>query len=198
MLKKLLITGTLLGTSLFAGETLYSFDNTDMKKWHTFGTWEITQEDKEKTLSLTERSHGSFNLCYNNDIPFLDGEVTVKFKANSGRIDQGGGLMWRVQDNDNYYVARFNPLEDNFRFYIVHDGMRSELASADVKLSKGWHTMKIEQKGDTFEGYLDGKQYLEYKDNHLSKTGGVGVWSKADALTSFDDLKIETSKETKK
>jgi len=198
MLKKLLITATLLGTSLFATETLYSFDKTDIQKWQTFGTWKITQESKEKTLSLTKRSSGGFNLCYKHNIAFLDGKVTVKFKANSGHIDQGGGLMWRVQDNDNYYVARFNPLEDNFRFYIVHDGMRSELASANVKLSKGWHTMHIEQKGDTFKGYLDNKPYLEYKDNHLNKVGGVGVWTKADALTSFDNLKIEASTETKK
>jgi len=198
MLKKLLITATLLGTSLLATETLYNFDKTDIKTWNTFGTWKITQEEKEKTVSLTKRSSGSFNLCYNKDIAFLDGNVTVKFKANAGRIDQGGGIMWRVQDNDNYYVARFNPLEDNFRFYLVHDGIRSELSSADVKLTKGWHTMSIEQQGASFKGYLDGKLYLEYQDSRLNKTGAVGVWTKADAQTSFDNLKIETSTKVKK
>jgi len=198
MLKILILITTLTNNTLLADNIHYDFEKNNLSQWKTYGEWEITKDDKEHRVSMVQRSEGSFNLCYTKDVPFLNGKVTVKFKANSGRIDQGGGLMWRVQDNDNYYVARFNPLEDNFRFYIVHDGMRSELASADVKLSKGWHTMKIKQKGDTFEGYLDGKQYLEYKDNHLSKTGGVGVWTKADALTSFDDLKIETSKETKK
>ena len=166
MLKKLLITSTLLGSFLFATPILFTFDNTDIRPWNTLGTWQITQENKEKILSLTKRSSRGFNLCYKSNIAFLDGEVMVRFRANSGHIDQGGGLMWRVQDNDNYYVARFNPLEDNFRFYIVHDGMRSELASADVKLSKGWHTMRIKQQSDTFEGYLDGKRYLVYANSN--------------------------------
>jgi len=197
MLKLLLASVMLLGTFVFASEIFYDFNKASIKKWHTLGTWKIAKEDKEKILSLTDRSNTSFNLCYNQGIRFLDGDVAVKFKANSGHIDQGGGLIWRVQDNENYYVARFNPLEDNFRFYIVQDGIRSELASADVKLTNGWHTMRITHKGDTFEGYLDGKKYLECKDSHLYKTGGVGVWSKADALTSFSMLSIKTDTETK-
>ena len=192
---KFFILLTSLASSALLAETMhYNFEKTDLSTWYTYGKWEITAEGKVHYASMVQRSSGNFNLCYNKDVKFTDGNITVKFKANAGRIDQGGGLMWRVQDNDNYYVARFNPLEDNFRFYIVHDGMRSELASADVKLSSGWHTMKIEQKGDTFEGYIDGKQYLEYKDAHLKKAGGVGVWTKADAQTSFDDLKIDTAK----
>ena len=194
MFKNLLIICIFLSTVLFAESTLYDFEKTSLNQWHTYGTWKITQDKKEKTLSLQERSQGNFNLCYTKEIPFLNGALTVKFKANSGHIDQGGGLMWRVQDNDNYYVARFNPLEDNFRFYIVHEGYRSEFSSANVKLTSGWHTMKIVQKGDTFKGYIDGKQHLEYKDAQLKKAGGVGVWTKADAQTSFDDLKIDTTK----
>lgn len=83
-----------------------------------------------------------------------NGKISVYFKANEGYIDQGGGIMFRVQDDDNYYVARFNPLEDNFRFYIVDDGIRRELSSANVKLTLGWHTMTIEQKGDILKGIL--------------------------------------------
>lgn len=194
MLKMLLVVSIFLSSTLFANSIVYDFEKTSLAQWHTYGTWEITQEPQQKILSMIQRSKGNFNLCYTKEITFLDGTLLVRFRANTGRIDQGGGLMWRVQDNDNYYVARFNPLEDNFRFYIVHDGMRSELASADVKLSSGWHMMKIEQKGDTFKGYIDGEQYLEYKDTQLKKVGGVGVWTKSDAQTSFDDLKIDTSK----
>ena len=194
MFKKIILATTLASSALLAENIHYDFEKTDLNKWHTYGKWEITADGKEHRASMIERSAGGFNLCYTKDVHFRDGDITVAFRANAGRIDQGGGVMWRVQDNDNYYVARFNPLEDNFRFYIVHDGIRSELASADVKLSSGWHTMKIEQKGDTFEGYIDGKQYLEHKDAHLKKAGGVGVWTKADAQTSFDDLKIDTTK----
>ncbi len=194
MLKNFILITALASSSLLAQTINYDFEKTDLSKWESFGTWEITSDEKEHRASMTKRSSGSFNLCYNKDVNFTDGNITVEFKANKGRIDQGGGLMWRVQDNDNYYVARFNPLEDNFRFYIVHDGMRSELASADVKLSSGWHTMKIEQKGDSFKGYLDGKLQLEHKDSKLKKAGTVGVWTKADAQTSFDNLKIEMSR----
>jgi len=194
----MLLTTALLSSLLYSKNTLYQFEKMHQNTWVMQGDWKVFKTSDHGTLILNKESKKNFNLCYTKEILFLNGTISVKFKANSGRIDQGGGLMWRVQDNDNYYVARFNPLEDNFRFYLVHDGIRSELASADVKLSKGWHTMHIEQHGDTFKGYLDDKPYLEYQDKHLNKTGGVGLWTKADALTSFDDLKIETSTETKK
>ena len=102
--------------------------------------------------------------------------------------------MWRVQNSDNYYVARFNPLEDNFRFYIVENGIREELASANVHQVKGWHRMRIVQKGELFEGYLDGKKLLKYKDSRLSRSGGTGLWTKADAATSFDDFSVSSQK----
>ena len=192
--KKLILFTALASSTLLAKNINYDFEKTDLSKWNTYGKWEITTDNKEHCLSMLQRSAGRFNLCYTKDANFTDGNISVEFKANRGRIDQGGGVMWRVQDNDNYYVARFNPLEDNFRFYIVHDGIRSELASVDIKLSSGWHTMKIEQKGDIFKGYIDNKQELEDKNAQLKKAGGVGVWTKADAQTSFDNLKIETSR----
>ncbi len=194
MFKKLILITTLLSSAIVADNINYNFEDTNLSQWHTFGKWEITTDDKEHRATMVQRSSGSFNLCYTQDTNLTDGNITVEFKANAGRIDQGGGIMWRVQDNDNYYVARFNPLEDNFRFYIVHDGVRSELASADIKLSSGWHTMTVEQQGDNFKGYLDDKLELEHKDSKLKKSGGVGIWTKSDAQTSFDNLKIDTEK----
>ncbi|RUM74502.1 MAG: hypothetical protein DSZ12_05415 [Sulfurovum sp.] len=194
MLKILLTLFIFLTASVFAENITIDFAKTSLTQWHQYGVWGIDQEKKTNILSLHQQSKGSFNLCYTQKVHFLNGSISVDFRANSGRIDQGGGLMWRVQDNDNYYVARFNPLEDNFRFYIVKDGRRSEIASADIKLSSGWHTMRIEQKSNTFIGYLDGKKYLEAKDNKLTKVGGVGVWTKADALSSFNHLHIITEK----
>jgi len=161
-------------------------------------TWEVKEVNDapsgKKTLVLSKINHvygGTFNLCYTKSIRFRDGEISLMFKANSGEIDQGGGIMWRVQNSDNYYVVRFNPLEDNFRFYIVLDGIRMQLASANVRLSKGWHSMRIVQNGEHFEGYLDGKKFLEHTDKKLVKSGGVGVWTKADAVTSFDDFSVK-------
>jgi hypothetical protein len=156
--------------------------------------WQVEEEAGNKILSLKgfkKGKRGPFNLCFTKDVDFGDGEISVRFRANSGKEDQGGGIVWRVKDRDNYYVARFNPLEDNFRFYYIKDGQRHLLKSATLHLKKGWHTMKIRQKGSHFEGYIDGKKYLEFDDEHIKKGGGVGLWTKSDAATSFDEFKVE-------
>ena len=103
--------------------------------------------------------------------------------------------MWRVRDNKNYYVARFNPLEDNFRLYTVHNGARRMLANARVKLPAGrWITMKIIQQGTRFEAYLNGRKLLTGTSDLFTKPGGVGVWTKADAVTSFDNFSVKPLK----
>jgi hypothetical protein len=163
-----------------------------LAKWEVIET--IGAPSGTKVLSLIKINAfygGTFNLCYTNAVHFKDGEISVSFKANQGEIDQGGGIMWRVQDSNNYYVARFNPLEDNFRFYIVENGVRKQLSSANIRLGKGWHKMKVVQDGDRFTGYLDGRKLLSHEDNRLRKSGGVGLWTKADAATSFDDFSVK-------
>jgi hypothetical protein len=161
-------------------------------------SWEIIEDvtapSGEHVLSMTRPNHvsrGTFNLCWTNTLSFLDGEIQVRFKAVKGEVDQGGGVIWRVQDKNNYYIARFNPLEDNFRIYCVRDGARKKLASVRVKLPAGkWHTLKIVQRGNRFEGYLNGRKLLNGKNNLFKKSGGVGLWTKADAVTSFDDFSV--------
>ena len=134
----------------------------------------------------------SYNFMYTKDKLFLNGEISVEFKAISGDEDQGGGIMYRVIDDNNYYVARFNPLEDNFRIYYVKDGYRSMMKSAKIRLdSSKWHKMKIIQNQNHYEAYLDGKKLLSANDNTFVKAGGVGVWTKADAYTKFRNLEIK-------
>jgi hypothetical protein len=131
-------------------------------------------------------------------VSFGDGEIAVRFKAVTGREDQGGGVIWRAQDSENYYIARFNPLEDNFRIYYVVDGARKILADARIALpAEEWHTLRIVQRGDQFEGYLDGKKLLDGSDDKFTKPGGVGLWTKADAVTSFDDFTVHLGEPTK-
>ncbi len=165
-------------------------------------TWQVV-EDKtaplgKKVLGLTgfnQTFGGTFNLCWDNQIKFLNGSISVQFKANSGEEDEGGGVIWRAQDKDNYYIARFNPLEDNFRIYFVKDGARRMLASARLKLAAHqWHSMKIVQNGNQISGFLNGKKYLEVENKTFSKAGGVGLWTKADAATSFDDFSVQMLK----
>lgn len=190
MLLKHFIYLCVINSLLLAQNTVYTFEDSDLTDWKQSGQWEIQTDGNLTYLSLTKRSDDAFNLVYTNKVEFQDGTISLRFRADKGIIDQGGGIAWRVQDANNYYVARFNPLEDNFRFYIVRDGVRTEISSSDIKLEKGWHTMKIIQQGPLFRGFINGKELLQAKDDRLKKKGGIGIWTKADAMTSFDDLTI--------
>jgi len=163
--------------------------------------WKVAADDTAPSKAgfvlaqTAESPDGLFNLCVADDASYQDVEVSVAFKAVKGKNDQGGGLVWRYQDADNYYVCRMNPLEDNFRVYKVAAGKRTQFQSADVKIpSSEWHTIKVVQKGDQIECSLDGKKYLEVKDDTFTKAGKVGLWTKSDAQTSFDQFVVSELK----
>jgi hypothetical protein len=110
----------------------------------------------------------------------------------AGGVDQGGGLVWRYVDASNYYIARFNPLEDNFRLYKVVDGKRIQLATKEgLRAPAGeWHALAIRMKGDDITCSLNGKRELDAKDGTFAKAGKVGLWTKADAQTYFDKVEV--------
>lgn len=144
-----------------------------------------------KVLAQTAKSGGSvFNLCVVDDAAFRDVEVSVAFKAVQGESDQGGGIVWRYADANNYYVARFNPLEDNYRLYHVAAGKRTQIGGKEgLTLKPGeWHSLRIRMVGESITCSLDGKAEIETKDQTHAKAGRVGVWTKADARTYFDDF----------
>ena len=161
--------------------------------------WQVVVDPSAPTpsraLALSESAHRSgstFNLCWSEALRFEDGVVELALKANGGEEDQGGGPMWRFQDEDNYYVCRVNPLESNFRVYFVKDGQRKQLASAKVEVATGtWHRIRVEHVGERIRCALDGAWLLEASDASLPGAGGVGFWTKADAVTAFDDLRVE-------
>ena len=134
-----------------------------------------------------------FDLCVVEDTSFKDVEVSVALKADTGEKDQGGGVVWRYPDANNYYLARVNPLEDNFRVYKVVGGKRSaEFQNAEVKIPAGeWHTLKVKMVGDHIECFVDDKKYLDVKDGTFTGAGRVGLWTKADAQTSFDNFTVK-------
>ena len=152
-----------------------------------------------KITQIKAPSGGQFNICWTDAITFRDGTIIVKVRADRGRIDQGGGPMWRVTDRNNYYVARLNPLEDNFRIYYVKRGRRVMIASADIHgiRAGNWFTVRIDARGNHITGWVNGKKLLETTDDTFVNAGGVGVWTKADAASSFDDLEIKNLKESK-
>jgi hypothetical protein len=133
-----------------------------------------------------------FNLCVADASSYADIDMSVSFKAVAGRFDQGGGLVWRYKDANNYYIARMNPLEDNFRVYKVLRGTRIQLGTADVKIPMAqWHAQRVVQRGNHIECYLDGKLLLDVKDDTFTKAGKIGLWTKADARTYFADLQVK-------
>jgi len=151
--------------------------------------------DGEKVLAQEAKNSNSvFNLVLVTDSRAKDVDLSVRMKAVAGETDQGGGLVWRAKDKGNYYLARYNPLEDNFRLYKVENGKRSMFQNADIKATPGWHTLRVTMKGDAIECYYDGKKHLEHKDTTFTDAGMIGLWSKADAQSYFDDLTLTEPK----
>jgi hypothetical protein len=154
------------------------------------GRWEVSEQ--KSLRQLAENPIQVFNLLL-ADAKARDLVLRVRIRSISGKIDQGGGLVWRAADRKNYYVARYNPLEKNFRVYTVKQGKRTQLASADADLpGEVWHTLEIRMHGDRFEGRIDGKPLLQVTDSTFSSAGAIGLWTKADAVTEFDALELDT------
>jgi hypothetical protein len=128
-----------------------------------------------------------------DDTNLKDGFVEVKFKPISGREDQAGGLVWRAKDSNNYYVARANALEDNVTIYHTVNGRRTEKKRASMKVAPNqWHTLRVDFQGTRFTVMCDGKKALEWEDDTFKDAGKVGVWTKADSVTLFDDFSYGT------
>jgi hypothetical protein len=156
--------------------------------------WKIVATGAGRALAQTssEGPNGLFNLCVVEGTKYADVDLSVRVKAVSGEKDRGGGLVWRYRDSNNYYVCRWNPLENNFRVYHVLDGKRTQLADANVSAApEEWHTVRAVQQGKHIQCYLDGKLYLDVADGTLQDAGAVGVWSKSDAVSWFDDFQVQ-------
>jgi hypothetical protein len=154
------------------------------------GEWKVVTTDEGKALAQSARNANPvFNIALVDDTHAGDVDISVKLKAIAGELDQGGGLVWRAKDARNYYIARFNHKEDNFRVYKVVDGTRSQpFQNANIKHHDGWTILRVTMKGDHIECYLDGKKSLDVRDTTFPDAGKIGVWSKSDAQSQFDDL----------
>ncbi|MDB6066037.1 MAG: hypothetical protein JWR26_2245 [Pedosphaera sp.] len=138
---------------------------------------------------LKQSGEGTYPWCVKKDVSLKDGFVEVKFKPISGKEDQAGGLVWRWQDGDNYYIARANALEDNVTIYHTIKGKRTEKKRTEMKVaSNQWHTLRVDFSGGHFIVSLDGTKAIEWDDDTFTKPGAVGVWTKADSVTLFDDF----------
>jgi hypothetical protein len=157
------------------------------KAWEDyFGEWEFVN----KAIKQTSTEH-YYPLILREDKTFSDLDISVDFKTISGRIDASAGLVFRAVDENNYYIVRANSLEDNYRLYTFKDGSRSQIATVTIvpPALGQFHTMRVVAKGNHIQAYLNGKLWLDHHDNSFTQ-GYIGLWTKADAVTEFDNLKV--------
>jgi hypothetical protein len=142
-------------------------------------------------LTASRNYDGTYNLAIAEDSSFRDLDLTVMVRAVAGVEDQGGGPIWRCLHKDDYYICRINPLESNYRVYYVKDGRRRQIDSARVELEANrWYELRIVMNGSHIRCFLDGEPMLEVTDDTFGEPGMVGLWTKADAVTSFDNLTL--------
>ena len=171
----------------------FDFESKGIEGWTAVvGQW--TVEDMAgapsgKRVLVQRATRNEFNVIAAPPGPYADVDVSMKFKPISGQEDASGGIVFRFSDG-KYYVVRANALESNFRLYSYDRGRR-QLATASVKAPAlgGWHAVRLVAIGDHIQAWLDGTLYLDHRDSRF-KSGRVGLWTKADSITAFDDLTI--------
>lgn len=162
--------------------------------------WTV-ERDESGGAVLKQSGKATYPLALKEDTNIRDGFVEVKFKPISGSEDRAGGIVWRAKDANNYYVVRANALEDNVVLYKVEKGTRTDLAvkgegrtygkKAEVPAGQ-WSTLRVVATGPSFEVYFNGTKLYEVEDSTFTQAGKVGVWTKADSVTQFDDLTVVT------
>jgi hypothetical protein len=167
------------------------------------GRWIVEAEGADKFLAQvdTDDTRARFPVAVVSDISAADIDLSVRFRPISGRVDQAAGLVWRYRDQDNYYIVRANALEDNVVLYKVENGKRSDLPVKGEGRTYGkktevparqWSTLRVVANGRLFEVYFNGTKLYDVEDATFTHPGKVGVWTKADSVTQFDDLTIVT------
>jgi hypothetical protein len=167
------------------------------------GTWIVQADGTNRVLAQTnaDATRSRFPVAVVQEVTTADVDLSVRFRPISGRIDQAAGLVWRYQDEDNYYLVRANALENNVVLYKIERGRRTDLpvkgvgrtygASAKVPTNR-WSTLRVVTTGPRFEVFYNAAKLYEVEDSTFTAAGRVGVWTKADSVTQFDDLTITT------
>lgn len=189
-------------------EFLYSFDTDAAGKlparFHDAltgqgdkGQWVVTADTSAPSQPnvlaqlSTDKTDYRFPLAITDEGSFQNLEMSVKFKAVSGEVDRAAGMVFRLKDANNYYVVRANALEGNYRLYHVVSGRRAQFAGANVKVASGqWHELRVECVGNHIVCYYDGEKKIDATDETFKEAGKVGLWTKADSVTYFDDLRV--------
>lgn len=172
----------------------FNFDEKGLEGWKTVeGKWTVEEmpwAPSGKRVLVQRAAENQYNVIVAPGGSYTDVDLSIRFKPISGREDASGGIVFRFSDGQ-YYVVRANALEDNFRLYY-YDKTRYQLATATVKPPAlgHWHTLRVVVVGDRIQAYLNGELLLDHRDSRF-RSGQIGLWTKADSVTAFDDLEIK-------
>jgi hypothetical protein len=155
------------------------------------GIWSVIRTDTGNVLAQSAKSADTvLNLTLVSGVSARNVDMSVRMKAIAGALNQGGGVVWRALDARNYYLCRYDSLENNFRLYKVIDGKPWMLQTTDLDSSPGWHIIGVTMENEHIDCFFDGRNYLSFDDPSINEAGKIGVWTKADAQSQFDDLTL--------
>jgi hypothetical protein len=167
--------------------------------------WTVEKDESAPSQPnvLKQSGQATYTVCLKRRPRFKNGFVEVRFKAITGKQDQAGGVVWRAKDSNNYYVCRANALEDNVVLYKTEQGKRKALDivgrqggyGATTKVAANqWHTLRVEFADSRFQVFFNGQHLFDVEDGTFAEPGQVGVWTKADSVTLFDDFSCGQSR----
>jgi len=161
------------------------------------GDWQILATDRAKSPPhvlaqlMAKGAEHAYKVVLSKEVIATDLNLEVSFLPIQGQADMGGGLIWRAADDRNYYLARANPLEQNIRVYRVEKGVRHLLQNFDQTINvRQWHTLRVTHQGCRVNIFYDDKQVFDLCDKTFH-AGMIGLWTKSDAVTYFDDLRLQ-------
>ncbi len=164
-----------------------------MGRWLVQGEKDAPSGTKVLAQLDTDATSYRFPVAVADSVSLSNLRLSVRCKAVFGKVDQACGLVFRYRDENNYYVVRCNALENNVRLYYVKDGKRQQFAGWDGPVLTGsWHALSVEVRDDRFQAYWNNKMVIEARDRTFTESGKVGLWTKADSFTYFDDLVVES------
>jgi hypothetical protein len=160
-------------------------------KWEVVADATAPSAPHAIALTKTENTGEIYNLLTAGETKLKDLALDAKIRVMAGKANQGSGVFWRAADPNNYYMARWTPLSNNFRVYCIKDGKARRLVNVNIKLDRTkWHTIQIHQAGEQIVAFMDGKKLVDIKDATFAKAGSFGLLTKADAAAAFDDIRV--------
>ncbi len=161
------------------------------------GDWQVTASDKAASSPQVfaqlqgKGAEHAYKLVLIQGTESENVDLSVKLLPIGGKADMGGGLIWRATDDRNYYLARANPLEQNIRVYRVVKGVRHMIQNFDHIIDvRHWHQLRVRMDGCNIQVSFDEHPVFKLCDKTFNK-GRIGLWTKSDAVTHFDDLQLE-------